>query len=101
MAHFVFQLRRPAGDLFGVPAARAPDRIDAGATRTARFVIRLGVRADGAFRRLPGRPHETEDGHSLRPGNLERDLRGHGPVAKLRAIAFVPGRRGAWRDDVL
>ena len=83
------QLRGPAGDLFGVPAAQGGDAPERRATGVRRVVVHVGVRRGGAIRRDGGRslPAETRD--SRRADFLVADYRRDGALHALLASGGV------------
>src|ERR1039457_4292722 len=97
----VLQLRGPAGDFLGLPSAGKGISPFAGATRSAGFLVRVGVRAMRAVRREHRRPRTAQIGDSGRPARLERHLHGHGAGAQLRRAAVLPCGRGDRRVVLL
>ena len=89
------QLRGPAGDLFGIPAAQSGDAPERRAIGVRRLLVHVGVRRGGAFRRDGGRslPPETRD--SGRADFLVADYGGDGALHDATGIWWCFGR---WRD---
>src|ERR1035437_9457192 len=86
------QLRGPAGDLLGVPAAQGGDAPERRATGVRRVVVHVGVRGGGAVRRHGGRPLPAEARYSWRADFL---VAHHGRHLALHALLAPGGVSGA------